>query len=221
MQHGPNLVYKCPTCGNLTSKGSLTSGNTFGATLFSDGKMYAPHQPEFPYLVKCPKCKKYCWLNDDNFLGREALPGDANTIKEYDDIPIERSTFLSWEEYIEASNSLTFDAIHDEIYLRLRIWWGFNRRSESDSLFYDSENGKLIWLENINRLLALFDPADVYQRIYIAELNRHLGNFELCMEIINSLDDSLQWEKYKRHFRDECDKKNTKVFVIHSNFLSK
>jgi hypothetical protein len=67
-----------------------------------------------------------------------------------------------------------------------------------------------------NHLLELFDPNDVHQRILIAELNRHVGNFEDCMDIINKLDDGERWKKYKTYFAGECDKKNTRVFIIHS-----
>ena len=60
---GPEYIYKCPNCGNLLSRGSLMSGNTFGAKLFSDGKRITPMLPEFPNLTKCKKCNRFIWVN--------------------------------------------------------------------------------------------------------------------------------------------------------------
>ena len=56
MLPGPNYIYKCPSCGNFIKIGSLISGNTYGAKLYSDGKRVAPMMPEFPDLTKCKKC---------------------------------------------------------------------------------------------------------------------------------------------------------------------
>lgn len=218
MLPGPTLVYKCPKCNNLISKGSLRSGNTFGATIYSDGKIYASHNPEFPSIVKCSKCELIFWLNEKCYIGTEASPQETNTIKEYDGIEIEASKFLTVDEYSEALNAGVFETVHEEIFIRLRIWWDFNHRKRNDLPFFDSETEKSLWFENINRLLELFDTTDVHQRIYIAELNRHLGNFETCMNIINGLDDDQQWRKYKIYFAEECNKGNTKVFIMHSQF---
>ena len=56
MKPGPDYIYKCPVCGKLVKRGSLMSGNTFGAKLYSDGKNDAPMLPDFPNLSKCAKC---------------------------------------------------------------------------------------------------------------------------------------------------------------------
>lgn len=216
MLPGPILVYKCSNCENLISKGSLRSGNTFGATIYSDGKMHAPNNPEFPSIIKCSKCKAIFWLNDENFIGHEVLPGSENIMEEYEGIEIERSKFLTLKEYAEALKVKAFKTVHEEIYIRQRIWWGFNHRKQKGTSFFKSKSEELFWLANINRLLELFDPTDVYQRIFIAELNRHLGNFDACMKIIDSLDDDSQWLRYKNYYSEDCKNKNTKVFVLHS-----
>ena len=63
MMPGPDYVYQCPDCGNLITRGSLRSGNTFGAKIYSDGKRIAPMLPEFPDLTKCRKCNSIFWLS--------------------------------------------------------------------------------------------------------------------------------------------------------------
>ncbi len=216
MQLGPILVYKCPKCKNLISKESLISGNTFGATIYSDGKMNASRCPEYPSIVKCSKCKLIFWLNGKYYIGTEATEFSENILEEYKGIEIERSKFLTFDEYLEALDTLNFETVHEEIFIRQRIWWEFNHRERKDLPFFNSSTEETIWLKNINHLLELFDPNDVHQRILIAELNRHVGNFEDCMDIINKLDDGERWKKYKTYFAEECDKKNTRVFILHS-----
>ncbi len=216
MLPGPTLVYKCRKCNNLISQRSLRSGNTFGATIYSDGKMNAPSSPEFPSIVKCSKCGEILWLNDEIFIGNEVPVGTPDTIEEYDGIEIEKSRFLTIDEYIEALEVKAFKTVEEEIFIRQRIWWEFNHREQKGTSFFNSESEKLLWLANISRLIELFDPTDVYQRIFIAELNRNLGNFEACMEIIDKLDDSPQWHRYKTYYSEDCRNKNTKVFVLHS-----
>jgi hypothetical protein len=52
MRPGPDYIFECPKCSTLIKRGSLKSGNGFGAKLFSDGKQVAPRLPEFPKLTK-------------------------------------------------------------------------------------------------------------------------------------------------------------------------
>lgn len=40
---GPTYVYKCSNCDNLLQKGSIISGNSIGAKLYSDGEKTARH----------------------------------------------------------------------------------------------------------------------------------------------------------------------------------
>ena len=66
---GPDYIYECPKCSNLLKKASNASGNTFGSTLYSDGKMIAPMLPEFPNLTKCTKCDTILWLSEMKEIG--------------------------------------------------------------------------------------------------------------------------------------------------------
>ena len=69
MLPGPDYIYECPKCQNHVVRGSLTSGNTFGQKLFSDGKTIAPMLPRFPDLTKCPKCKTIFWMHKVKEVG--------------------------------------------------------------------------------------------------------------------------------------------------------
>ena len=76
-----------------------------------------------------------------------------------------------------------------------------------------NENEKSFWYENSNRLLELLNDEDTEDKIRIAELNRNMGNFEKCMEVMDSIEDkNYEWVKVK--LRDECIKKNDKVIQL-------
>ncbi len=98
MLPGPNYVYKCPRCGNLLTVGSILSGNTIGAKIYSDGKRIAPMLPDFPDLTKCKKCETIFWLNILRKIGRYEW-GDKMNSKwaKADD-----ADFLDIEDYFRA-----------------------------------------------------------------------------------------------------------------------
>lgn len=52
-------IVKCPYCGAKKELLSLVSGNTIGATQWSDGKMVAPMLPRVSPVQKCAQCGKY------------------------------------------------------------------------------------------------------------------------------------------------------------------
>ena len=96
MVPGPTFIHKCTTCGNLLTKQSSRSGNTFGATIYSDGKVIAPSNREFPLITKCSKCEQILWLGGDNYTGIES----EYFIREYEGVAVEESRFLTINEYV-------------------------------------------------------------------------------------------------------------------------
>ena len=59
MNPGHSQSLTCPYCGEKKDIMSLISGNTFGATIWSDNKRVAPMLPDISIIQKCPKCRKY------------------------------------------------------------------------------------------------------------------------------------------------------------------
>jgi len=211
MLPGPDEIYKCPKCSNLLKRGSLMSGNTFGATLYSDGKQVAPMLPEFPNLTKCKKCDTILWLNEMKEVGtceawsEKSKPEWKNA--DYAD-------FLSITDLFRA---LELDTVKNdkekELSVRHRIWWTFNDRIRNGSKeIFVQETDEVLWKQNCLRLIELLDKKDVNQKIMIAELYRNLGKFDECMELINSLDNNLDWIVDK--FKTECDNKNKLLIQI-------
>lgn len=209
MQPGPTNYYKCPNCKNLISRKSLNSGNTMASALYSDGKMFAPFLPEFPSITSCSKCKTIFWIDKAEQKGSVEPFGEISA--EFNDA--EEANFLTLDEYNTALESELFSGPGEEKFLRIRTWWTFNDRVRNKEELFLNEIEKSFWYENSNRLLELLNYEDTEDKIRIAELNRNMGNFEKCMEVIGSIEDkNYEWVKVK--LRDECIKKNDKVIEI-------
>ena len=201
MLPGPIEYYKCPKCQSLTSRGSLLSGNTFGAKLYSDGKQIAPMLPEFPAIIKCKKCGTFFWLKDENEIKIE-----DETIESYS------AEFLSVNEYNEAINSEIFTNNKELHFLRIRLWWAFNDRIRQNNDIFLSENDQQIYEKNCLKLLEILDKNDINEKIMCAEIYRNLGSFNECQKIIETLEDKFSW--IKELLNIECNNNNKNVIVI-------
>lgn len=209
MLPGPNYVYKCPKCNNLLTKGSLMSGNTFGAEIFSDGKRIAPMLPEFPNLTKCKKCDTILWLSKLKEIGIYKWGDKDNSNWEN----ANNAEFLSIEDYNRALDNGLAETKQEEIFIRQRIWWAYNDRKRNGNNPFIDENDEVKWKENCEKLISLLDYSNLNQRIMIAEIKRNLGDFKSCMEIIKGIDnDELNWLKNK--VTKECELKNRWVIKL-------
>ncbi len=208
---GPTSVYKCPKCGNLFKNSSVKSSFSMGGFLYSDGQLIESMAPKSLTLTKCQKCNTYLWLNKLE---------DINTKKWQHPIKPEWrkadfAKFLTIEENFDALKQGIAENKDEEKYIRKQIWWEYNdRKSENQKMFID-ENDELMWRENCIALSKLLNFNDTNQRIMIAEINRNLGNFDKCIDIINTIDDTeINWVKEK--YITECKKKNKWVILLNN-----
>lgn len=208
---GPIYVYKCPNCDNLLTNESLLSGNTFGASIFSDGKEIAPMLPEFPNLTKCKKCNTIFWLSKLKKIGAYEWGDEKNPYWQIAD----KAEFLEIEDYYNAISKGLAENKDEELFIRQRIWWSYNDRIREGQKIFNDEIDELRWIDNLQKLKTLLDESDIEQRMMIAEINRNLGDFEACINIIQSIDNNkLNWLKEK--FITECKKKNKWVIELKS-----
>lgn len=207
MLPGPVLIYKCPNCDNLLRNYSLLSGNTFGTKFFSDGKRISPMLPEFPDLTICKKCGHIFWLSKTKEIGAYSREEEHDLLWEKAD----NASFLSIDEYFMALKMNVPKRKQQEFFIRQRIWWAFNDRVRNRKPLFNSEEDKSRWESNIAAFIKFLDPEDVNQLILIAELNRNLGNFDICLTIIESLTiPDIDW--LKDAFIKKCLAKNQLVF---------
>jgi hypothetical protein len=183
------------------------SGNTFGATLYSDGKQIAPMLPRFPNLTKCKKCNSTFWLSDLKEIGECGWGANENPA-EWENAPY--ADFLNIEDLFRALNEYK----DNEMSIRQDIWWSYNDRVRNNQKLFmeNSPNDEAMWKENCESLIDLLDNNDTSQKIMIAELYRNLVQFEKCVEIIENLPKDFDW--IKKQFIDKCKQKNQFVFSI-------
>jgi hypothetical protein len=58
------IVRECPHCKAHVVQEETVSGNTIGATYWTDGKRKAKMLPDHPWLAKCPVCAGLFWVDE-------------------------------------------------------------------------------------------------------------------------------------------------------------
>ena len=168
--------------------------------------------PEFPNLTKCKKCDEILWLDDMEEICTYGYDDKEHTTEWK---AADRAEFLDVPDLIRFLELDMVECnIEKEKFIRQQIWWAFNDRIRKPRFFrrqriFIQESDEVLWKQNCQRLLELLDPADTSDKLMSAELHRNLGEFDACVEILNSVDDDdegcvLVVEKLKR----ECGKRN-------------
>ena len=178
MMLADDVHFKCDECGAIHSRGSLASGNTFSAMLFSDAKTIYPHLPEFPSITTCKRCANIFWLDQHT---KYTTNGEENA-------QIYASTFLTIPEYSNAFKDKVCRSETEEHFLRQRMLWVFHdpfRFEEKDvSVLREHQE----YVDNLNKLIALSASGDTAPEILmVAEYYRYLGQFARAIDLIEPL----------------------------------
>ncbi len=183
MTPGPEIIIECPHCSELLSRSSLGSGNTFGATHWSDGKMDAPMLPDYQEIVRCPKCEAFIWVKDAKEIGAyDWFNEDDN-----DDIPEEwkKAKSVIWPETSDFEKAIEKNqgtSKKREQYLRTQLWWGLNdpvRNGERSTILPPEQED--LFFKNLKQLALLLEESDAAGQIMRAEIARECGEFEKCI----------------------------------------
>ena len=205
MLPGPNIVIACPLCGALAKYGTLLSGNTFGARIWSDGKQVAPMLPERPQFVQCHTCHEVYALSDAKELGEVPLGTNAAN-PEWDSAPfVAEPDEASYYNAIAKSDANDADRHRN---LRHLAWWRHNdpfRGDQGDVSPAVSEDPP--WRENAESLLALLGDElnDQFMRV---ELLRQLGRHAEARTRLDSIEGPAE---VKRALRALCESGDTQV----------
>ncbi len=165
--------------------------------------------PEFPDLTRCKTCQTILWLSKLTELGTYDYDAEINT--EWQNAP--SADFLGIDGYFEVLEKGVAENKEDELYVRQSIWWAYNDRVRSQQNCFKDEHDELRWKENLVQFLNLLDASDLNQKIMMAEVNRNLGEFEKCIGLVESIDNSnLDWLKEK--LVNECKRENRWVVKL-------
>jgi len=185
MKPGPDQIISCPHCKGIAKYRTLTSGNTLGATFWSDGKKVFPMLALPPAVIKCQHCEKSYWLTDAEKVGTVKLRGeeDQKAHPEWTAAKqIEEPTEGDYYSAIEAN--LAKDRGQEKL-LRILAWWRRNdaHRTQEEIKVSVSDTCR----ENLEALLRLIDQENDEDRLMKGEVLRELGQFEDAKQVLNSV----------------------------------
>ncbi len=204
---GPDRVIACPHCRALARHRTLTSGNTFGARTWSDGRTIAPMLPQPPSVVRCHACAGFYWLADADEVGtfepwgKEADAADpAWTAAPHVQEPAEADYHEAIGQGLATDRELEFS-------LRLLTWWrrydAWREDPESAAVARAAEPGP--WRENLEALVQLFDDTDAEQGLVKAEALRELGRFAEAREALARVEPEPEFAVFAQQIRVWCE----------------
>jgi hypothetical protein len=224
MWPGPHLIKQCHQCQKPFEDWTLSSGNTFGATMWTDGKCEAPMLPDTSLLVKCPHCNHLLWIDEAPQLGEVAPFGSRSQWPD-----AQRYGTLSEEEFLSALEMKFTDSPKKVHYLRLRAWWAANdpfrkgQRSPPEHLsaharknmkcLYDSISESALSQFAVVHPLALEVVHPLLleeQRVLKTELARELGLFEEAKRLL-AFPFGSDWRHRLRVISDLVEQRETNV----------
>ncbi len=212
MTPGPANVLSCPFCGGTKEVMSLISGNTFGATVWSDTRRHYPMLPEVSPIQECPHCHKYYFIEqakqkhpDDSKSGRRGI-GELGNL-----------TFRQLFEAKKQMEALTLTKMQRWI-LNHQLFMAYNdcfSREPENMTIPPSDDDKEIYDRTIAELLYGIDQSEDYD-LFHAELLRETGRFDEATEILlqhSSEDDRWVVNAMLRHIEQS----DTAPFLLVEN----
>jgi hypothetical protein len=182
MIRGTDKIVACPACKKLAKYMTLISGNTFDATLYSDGLQISPMLPRPPAVVMCEGCGHVYWLKDAEEFGELSLDGQGESSPEWRKADFVRGPDI--EHYYLAIDGGLARTRKEERDVRVLAWWKSNDpfRDESDvkPIYADAASRQA----NMECLLSLLDEHDESDRIMKAEILRELGRFDEALKTL-------------------------------------
>lgn len=214
MLPAPTLIIQCPYkgCTAHYRVRQYYSGNTFGAQVWTDGRIAGPMLPEVPEITRCDSCGGIFWVDRAPTVAQVEW-GDPSD--PWHDTPDVR--FLTPQEYLEALASPALSSNRtEEQRLRSLLWWADNDRYRLDHWVVRTCSAGEGWLDeeqvrqNRTRLFELLDEREPANRLAKAELARELGWFAVARELLDG-----EWpEEYREQaafIRNLAEMGNTEV----------
>jgi len=170
---------KAPGCKKPVKFSTIASGNTFGATFWTDGKQEAPMLPDKPWLRKSPSEGVLFWSDQCEKIGQiDFFRGGEEENEEWRDLEFAEEP--SESDYLAALSSGIADTNEKIRYLRMRLWWTGNdgiRRGDSQQL-----SGSHV--HNLEAFSSLLSESDPNQRLMKAEVMRELSRYDEALSLL-------------------------------------
>jgi len=171
MTPGPTFIVKAPGCSKLVKISTISSGNTCGATYWTDGKCEAPMLPDSPWLRVSPAEGILFWSDECEKIAEMHPWKSTSGAAKWDELMFAAEP--NEKEYFEALTSGIATTQEKLRYIRMRLWWAGNdpiRRGQTAVL-------PPVHIENLALLADLLSSSDPNQRLMKADALRELGRF--------------------------------------------
>ena len=212
---GPDQVVACPHCEALARHRTLLSGNTFGSTVWTDGKQIAPMMPIPPAVVKCHHCAECYWREDARKVG---TVGWATVGEERDDqvdptwkvAPLIREP--NEDDYYDAlDRDFATDPVRKRE-LRILAWWRRNDAFRGPAAKSAAAFATLspACRMNLEALRDLLDETNETDRIMKAEVYREIGEFGSAKALLGQVT-SADFAAIVHQIRELCDAEDVVV----------
>lgn len=163
--------------------------------------------PEYPNFIRCKSCQHFYWLNKAEVVGTYSWGEEQDP----EWVDVEFAKFPTIDDYIEAIELNMAPTRDAELSFMRSILWAFNDRIRNGKDLFSNDGDQVKWMSNNERFIEILDVEDVDEKILLAEVYRSQGEFEKCMDLINSLPlPDFGW--LKEAFEKECQVKNQMVF---------
>ena len=168
MLPGPTIIKKCSACSKPVEQETIGSGNTFGATFWTDGKCECPMLPDKLSLVICPHCHVPLWIDELEELGK-IEPWGTGDGRFKDAGPYQLPSLKDYFSVLKKGP----ETLEKERYIRLRAWWAGNDTRRIKEIEISATEAS-----NLTALAKLLNESDSRDLIMKAEIMRELGRFD-------------------------------------------
>jgi hypothetical protein len=203
MMPGPDVIYECGACAQPFRVRTLLSGNTFGATRWSDGFMYAPMLPPTAWFGPCPHCHALIWLEDCKALGAD--PEDSEYYDEDASAPAPQvptvpadalySMYaLTAQQLLQGiADSAESPARQQELRIYLMHCSNHGERKTPNRTFEAPPDlTPEIREANLQAIARLFESLGE-NPVLLGEVYRELGDFSRAQAMFAKADEKEQW----------------------------
>jgi hypothetical protein len=166
-------------------------------------------------ISQCPHCSHFFWVQPEHTLGIL----ENNSPLEWQEAPQAKEIFdfETWKHILDIQ---LFDNEEQEYYVRLHTWQTYNHFFRYN--IHDKPDDASIAFnqQNISRLYQIIPSKSEENWLLKAEIQRHLGNWEECIQICRKTEKKLQNGHYLRvafrKMRKLAQEQHSKVFPIFS-----
>ena len=173
---GNAKIVKCPYCGTKKDLFTMLSGNTFGATFWSDNKRIAPMLPMVSPVQKCPSCGKYY----------EEVKNRCGEVNSHS-FALGELTFPEWKE---AYAQFQAEGVDDKTLNNVRFWLiqsyndYFHRSKEAPQ---PSDEDFEFFSKTVVEFIDSFNWNSGANLLMKAELYREANKMQECRQVLDSI----------------------------------